>query len=135
MLAHNAHKRGLIVSHILLYLGAVLPLVWGIAHLFPTRSVVRGFGEISVDNRRIIAMEWINEGVTLIFIGVLVAAVTLTGSHDAVATVVYLISAAALLMLAIVSVFTGFKVAFFPFKLCPFLFTTSAILIVIGSLV
>ncbi len=80
-------------------------------------------------------MEWINEGVALIFIGVLVATVTATGSRDVVATVVYLISAAALLMLAIVSVFTGFKVAFFPFKLCPFLFTTSAILIIIGSVV
>jgi hypothetical protein len=125
----------MIVSQILLYLGAFLPVVWGIAHLFPTRSVVRGFGEISVDNRRIIAMEWINEGVTLIFIGVLVAAVTVTGSRDAVATAVYLISAAALLILAIVSVFTGFKISFFPFKLCPFLFTTSAILIIIGSVV
>ena len=125
----------MIVSQILLYLGAILPLVWGIAHLFPTKSVVRGFGEISVDNRRIIVMEWINEGVTLIFIGALVVAVTLIGRHDTVATAVYLMSAAALLVLAIVSVFTGFKVAFFPFKLCPFLFTTSAILIVIGSLV
>jgi hypothetical protein len=79
-------------------------------------------------------MEWINEGVTLIFIGGLVAAVTLTGSRDAVATVVYLMCAAALVALAIVSVFTGFKVAFFPFKLCPFLFTGSAILIVVGGL-
>lgn len=123
------------MSQVLLYLGAILPLVWGIAHLFPTRSVVRGFGKISVDNRRIITMEWINEGVTLIFIGALVVAVTLTGRHDTVATVVYLMSAAVLLVLAIVSVFTGFKVEFFPFKLCPFLFTTSAILIVTGSLI
>jgi hypothetical protein len=123
------------VSQILLYMGAFLPVVWGIAHLFPTRSVVQGFGDISVDNRRIIAMEWINEGVTLIFIGVLVVAVTLTGSRDAVATVVYLISAAALVVLAIISVFTGFKIAFFPFRLCPFLFTTSAILLIIGSVV
>ena len=123
------------MSPILLYLGAILPLIWGIAHLLPTRSVVQGFGEISVDNRRIIAMEWINEGVTLIFVGALVAAVTLTGSRDAVATVVYLMSAATLLVLAIVSVFTGFKVAFFPFKLCPFLFTASATLIVVGSLI
>lgn len=123
------------MSQILLYAGAFLPVMWGIAHLAPTRAVVRGFGEISVDNRRIIAMEWINEGVTLIFIGVLVAAVTLAGSRDAAATVVYLLSASALLTLAVVSVFTGFKVAFFPFKLCPIFFTASAILIVTGSLV
>lgn len=123
------------MSETLLYLGSLLPAVWGIAHLFPTRSVVRGFGEISADNRRIITMEWINEGVTLIFVGALVAAVTLTGGRDAAATVVYLLSAAALLALAAVSIFTGFKVRFFPFRLCPIVFTTSAILIVLGTLV
>ncbi len=125
----------MIVRQVLLYLGAFLPVIWGIAHLVPTRSVVRGFGEISVDNRRIITMEWINEGATLIFIGILVAAVTMTGSRDAVAVIVYLISAAALLVLAVISIFTGFKVRFLPFRLCPILFTTSAILIVAGALV
>jgi hypothetical protein len=44
--------------HILLYLGSALPLFWEISHLFPTKSVVAGFGDISLDNRRIIAMEW-----------------------------------------------------------------------------
>jgi len=36
-----------------------LPLVWGIAHLFPTKSVVEGFGEISDDNKKIVTMEWL----------------------------------------------------------------------------
>jgi hypothetical protein len=129
-----AIAEGLNVSQFLLYLGALLPIIWGIAHLIPTRSVVRGFGDISVDNRRIITMEWINEGLTLIFIGVLVAAVTMTGDGDMVATVASLISSVALIVIAIISIFTGFRVAFFPFKLCPILFTTSAILIAIGSL-
>jgi hypothetical protein len=56
------------VNPVLLYLGAFFTLVWGVAHLFPTRSVVEGFGEIYLDNKRIIAMEWISfphvEGVT-----------------------------------------------------------------------
>ena len=46
--------------------------LWGIAHLFATRAVVKGFGEISKDNKKIITMEWIVEGVSLIFIGTLV---------------------------------------------------------------
>ncbi len=42
------------LAQVLLYLGSAIPLFWGISHLFPTRSVVRGFGDISVDNQRII---------------------------------------------------------------------------------
>jgi hypothetical protein len=35
----------------------------------PTRAVAAGFEPVSLDNRRILVMEWIAEGVTLIFIG------------------------------------------------------------------
>ena len=68
-------------DQIILYLGAFLTFLWGVAHLFPTRSVVEGFGEISQDNRRIIAMEWIVEGVSLIFIGLIVASLTWVDSR------------------------------------------------------
>jgi hypothetical protein len=61
------------VDLIILYLGAALTALWGIAHLFPTKSVVEGFGDISIDNKRIITMEWIVEGVSLFFMGLLVA--------------------------------------------------------------
>jgi hypothetical protein len=33
---------------VLLYLGSAFILFWGIAHRFPTKSVVSGFGDISV---------------------------------------------------------------------------------------
>lgn len=49
-----------------LYAGSVLLLFWGIAHLFPTRNVVEGFGDISLDSQRIITMVWIIEGVSLL---------------------------------------------------------------------
>ena len=123
------------VHKILLFLGAFFPFFWGIAHLFPTKSVVSGFGDISPDNRRIITMEWIIEGVALIFIGVLVSTVTFIDSSNVVSQAVYLMSSAALLLLALVSLFTGYKVSFLPFKLCPFLFTASAVLIIVGSLI
>ena len=45
---------------------------------------------------------------------------------------IYLASSAVLIVLAVVSLFTGFKVRFLPFKLCPILFTLSAILILLG---
>jgi len=118
---------------VLLYVGASLPFLWGVAHLFPTANVVKGFGEISKDNKNIIAMEWINEGVTLIFIGFIVAGVTYIGADNNISSFVYLSSAAVLIVLAVVSLFTGFKVNFLPFKLCPPIFTFSAVLIILGS--
>jgi hypothetical protein len=91
------------VNLVLLYLGAAFTALWGISHLFPTRSVIKGFGNISVDNQRIITMEWIVEGVSLIFLGVLVAMVTIIDPTNSVSTAVYLLSALGLLVLAMVS--------------------------------
>jgi hypothetical protein len=120
-------------NHMLLYIGSVLTIIWGIAHLFPTKSVVQGFGDISIDNRRIITMEWITEGVALIFIGALVGAVTMVDSTNSVSSVVYALAVGGLLILALVSLFTGFRIHFLPFRLCPFIFTVSAVLIFIGG--
>ena len=117
-----------------LYIGAALTIIWGIAHLFPTKSVVRDFGDISIDNKRIITMEWITEGVALMFIGTLVGAVTLVDPDSKVSMVVYAVSICGLLTLALVSLFTGFRVNFLPYRLCPFIFTASALLIFIGGL-
>ena len=122
------------IQLVLLYVGAALTSFWGMAHLFPTKSVVEGFGEITLDNRRIITMEWIVEGVSLIFMGLLVAAVTFIDPLSAVSKVVYGLSITGLVAFAIVSVFTGYKVNFIPFKLCPFIFIGSAALIFIGGL-
>jgi hypothetical protein len=116
----------------LLYLAAFLTTLWGVAHLFPTRNVVKGFGGISLDNQRVITMEWINEGATLIFIGVLTAAVTLVDPTSVVARAVYWLAIIMLNALSIISLFTGFKVNFLPYRLCPIIFTGSSILILFG---
>ena len=122
------------INQIFLYLGALFTLAWGVAHLFPTKSVVKGFGEISRDNRNIITMEWVVEGVCLIFIGLLTAVVTIVDRSSTLARAVYWVCFAELNVLSIVSLFTGFKVNFLPFKLCPVIFTGSSILILLGSL-
>ncbi len=119
---------------VLLYLGAFFTLAWGIAHLFATRGVVKGFGAISTDNRHIITMEWIVEGVCLIFIGGFAALVTLLDTGSAVAVAVYWLCFIELNVLSVVSLLTGFKVNFLPFKLCPVIFTGSSLLIAVGNL-
>ena len=119
-------------GRIILYIGAALPFLWGVAHLFPTRSVVRGFGDISEDNKNIIRMEWMIEGIALIFIGILVAAITIVAPRSAAARTAYMTSSACLVVLAVISLFTGFRIHFLPFRLCPVIFLSSALLVIIG---
>ena len=121
------------VNQVLLYLGSAFLLLWGISHLFPTRSVVKGFGDISVDNKRIITMEWIIEGVSLIFIAALVSSVTYINYTNVISQTIYWISFVMLNALSVISLLTGFKVNFLPFRLCPVIFTTSSILILLGA--
>ena len=120
------------INQILIFVGGAVTLIWGVSHLFPTKSVVKGFGEISRDNKHIITMEWIVEGVALIFIGIIVVGVTIIERVNNVSAFVYLSSVAVLIILAVISLFTGYKVNFLPFKLCPFLFSLSAVLIFLG---
>ena len=121
------------VNQVFLYLGSLFLLFWGIAHLFPTRSVVKGFEDISLDNKRIITMEWIIEGVSFIFIGAIVASVTYIDYTSVISKTIYWISFGMLNTFSIVSLLTGFKISFLPFKLCPVIFTVSSILILLGS--
>ena len=123
------------INQVLLYLRSAFIAFWGIAHLFPTGSVVSGFGEISVDNKRIITMEWIIEGITLIFIGSINAIVTTIDHTDSISLAIYLSSGVILLVLALISFLTGFKISFLPFKLCPVIFMTSAVLILFGGFI
>lgn len=121
------------MQHISLYLAAAMTALWGIAHLFATKGVVAGFGAITPDNRRIITMEWVVEGVALISTAAFVVAATLVQPEAAVSSAVYGVAIGTLIVLAIVSLFTGFRIAFLPFRLCPFIFVASAALIAWGA--
>jgi len=123
------------INQVLLYLGSLFLFLWGTAHLFPTKSVVEGFGNISLDNKRIITMEWIIEGLALIFIAGVVASVTYLDYTSVISRAIYWLSFVMLNTLSVVSLFTGFKVNFLPFKLCPIIFTTASVLIMVGSYV
>ncbi len=120
------------MKKILIYISGILTLLWGVAHLFPTAGVVRDFGDISSDNKLIITMEWIVEGLSLIFLGVLAIVITKTDTESKLAKNVYILIVCMLFSLAVLSLFTGFRVNFLPFKLCPIIFSVSAILIIVG---
>jgi hypothetical protein len=108
------------IQSAILYVGSTVIFLWGVGHLMPTRDVVAGFGSISSDNRKIITMEWVIEGLTLCFLGVTVALATASLGADAAGTRFVARSAGAMLfVLAGVSAFTGARTAVLPMKLCP----------------
>ena len=120
---------------ILIYIGSVVIVLWGIAHIAPTRGVVKGFEPLSADNRRIITMEWVAEGLTLIFIGGLVLVLTLAkGANDGAVIIAYRASAIMLLIMAAWSSLTGARTSILPMKMCPFVKSIVALLFIIGSI-
>jgi hypothetical protein len=115
-------------------IAAALTTGWGIAHLFPTRSVVSGFGDIGTENRRVITMEWIFEGVTLIFAGALTAAVSLASDdRSTTATVAFIVIAALLTVMAVISLLTAGRNRFIAYRLCAPIFAASAILLLASA--
>jgi hypothetical protein len=123
------------MSALLLYSGSILIILWGIAHVVPTRAVVESFGPLSLDNKRILAMEWVAEGLTLSFIGVLTLLVTLQSKpSDAVAVFVFRASAFMLVVMAGWTLMTGSRTSVVPIKICPFVKTTAALLLILGTL-
>jgi len=118
----------MIIQATLLFAGSAVIFLWGVGHLWPTRNVVAGFGELSPDNRKIITMEWLIEGCTLCFLGVLVALVAwILGPLNAATHLVARVTAGMLLVLAAVSAFTGARTTVLPMKLCPYVKSAVAI--------
>jgi len=122
------------MNEILLYVGSAVIILWGIAHLVPTRAIVKGFGDISEDNKKILAMESMAEGLTLIFLGVLPLLVTLmVGPQGRTAYIVYLACATMLLVMAVLTALTGARTSAVPYRICPFIKTIVAILFILGG--
>ncbi len=122
------------MNEVLIYIGAWIIILWGIAHLIPTRAIVKGFGAISGDNKKILTMEIISEGLTLIFLGVLPLVLTLyVDSAGTPARIVYLGEGGMLLAMALVTLFTGARTPTIWYKLCPAVKTVVAILYVLGA--
>jgi hypothetical protein len=118
----------------LLYIGGALTVLWGTAHLYPTKKIVDSFGSITRDNQLVLTMEWIAEAILLIFGGVLVVVMTARfGAGDAATQTTATPTAAMLLVLAAMSAATGGRVDFIMYRLCTPIFALSAALILAGA--
>ncbi|MFC1917536.1 hypothetical protein ACFLXH_02670 [Chloroflexota bacterium] len=123
------------MNETLLYIGSIVIILWGIAHIIPTKAIVNSFGEISEDNRKVLTMELIAEGLTLIFLGVLPLLVTLSvGVQDRTASIVYLACAVMLLAMAVLTGLTGARTPTIWYKLCPAIKTLVAVLFILSTI-
>lgn len=80
-------------------------------------------------------MEWVAEGLTHCFIGLLVLFLTLwSGYQDPVALAVYRAAAVMLVVVAALTAMTGARTSTVPVKICPFVLTAVAVLFGLGSI-
>ena len=123
------------LNTILLYLGAALLVLWGVAHIIPARKVVAGFGVLSEDNRINITMEWVAEGLALAFVGALVALVTMVGGADEpVARVVVWAVVGFCIVMGGWTLIVGRHSSIVPIRLCPLVLAVAAVLLVLGNM-
>jgi hypothetical protein len=124
------------LANLLIYIGSIIIIGWGIAHIIPIRGIVKSFGTISSDNKKIIMMEWVAEGLTLCFIGLLVLLINiLGGTTNNISRIVFRISAGMLIIMAIWTALTGSRTSVIPIKICPFVKAAVAIMFLVGSFI
>jgi hypothetical protein len=119
---------------ILIYIGSLLIISWGVIHIIPTKFVLSHFEKKKWENREIILMEWISEGITLFFIGLLVFLVNFYGQPKTeLSHIVLRLCAAMLAVMATWTLITGAVTSFRPLKICPFIKLIAGTLIYFGS--
>ena len=118
----------------LAYAAAGIVFLWGVSHIVPTRQVVAGFGDIGEDNRRIITMEWVAEGLAFVFVAALVVAVTWSGdTPEAAEDLVYRVCTGFLLAVGAWTALTGARTGVIWFKMCPVVMTVTSGLLIAAS--
>ena len=121
-------------SDVLAYAASAILVAWGVGHLAPTRAVAASFGRISLDNRRILVMEWMAEGFMHISIGLLVILATaIHGAADSTTELLYVVCAGIQLVMAALTAVTGARTPVIWFRICPFVLSSAAALLVLAS--
>ncbi|MFH1194889.1 MAG: hypothetical protein V1720_04205 [bacterium] len=113
---------------------AIIIILWGIAHVIPTSNVVKGFGELSVNNKLIIKMEWVAEGLALIFIGALVLILNCVSDREVYEVrLVNIMCGVMLLIMAVWTALTGARTRIIPIKICPVIKTICGLAFIFTS--
>ena len=122
------------MSEALAFVAAGIVFVWGVSHIIPTRQVVAGFGDIDQDNRYIITMEWVAEGLAFVFVAVLIVAVTWSiNTTEAAEDLVYWVVSGFLITIGVWTAMTGARTGVIWFKACPVVMSVSSGLLITSS--
>jgi hypothetical protein len=122
------------MTETLIYIGSAIIILWGIAHIIPVRNIIKGFGDISADNKKILAMELIAEGLTLIFLGVLPLLIVFLGWALSInGFIVYRAEAVMLMVMAVLTLLTGSRTPPIWYKICPLVKVAAGILFLLAS--
>ncbi|MEW6055818.1 MAG: hypothetical protein AB1540_04315 [Bdellovibrionota bacterium] len=113
--------------------GAIGIIIWGIAHIAITSKALGWFGRLSETNRKIVVMEWVMDGLALVFIGLLVLLVEFQASDLATAALVQRACATMLIVTAVWTRIMGGTTRILSIVVCPLVKTTAAALIWFGS--
>ena len=126
------------MSETLAYVAAGMVFLWGLSHIIPTNQVVAGFGDIGEDNRRIITMEWVAEGLSVVFAAALIVAVTWSSrAPEAAEDLVYWVCAGFLITIGVWTALTGARTSgggAIWFKMCPIVMSISSGLLIVATL-
>jgi len=122
------------MSEALAFGAAGIVFMWGVSHIIPTRQVVAGFGSIDQDNRYIITMEWVAEGLSFMFVAVLIVAVTWsTNTPEAAEDLVYRVTSGFLITIGVWTAMTGARTKVIWFKMCPVVMSVTSGLLIAAS--
>ena len=69
--------------------------------MFPVKSVVKSFGKISRDSVRILTMEWLIEGVSILFIATVVTTLTVLNDQSIISIAVFILCIITLAVFAV----------------------------------
>lgn len=122
------------MTETLIWIGSIIIILWGIAHIIPARGIIKRSGDISADNKKILAMGVIGEGLALVFLGVLPLLIVLLGwPYSVNGFIVYRAAAGMLLAMAVLTLLTGARTPPLRYKICPLVKVVTAIFFIIAS--
>jgi hypothetical protein len=122
------------MDYFLLYTASALIAAWGLALLIATRDVITEFPSFSVEQRRVFVMGWAIDGLTHLFLSVLIVVVTVLGDpKNTVSRGVYASSASLLAIIAVLTALTGARTSVVWYKVGMIVALAVAVLLVVGG--
>jgi hypothetical protein len=115
-------------------IAGILTMAFGIACLLRTGAIKKDFKVILKGLQKVLTIALVGQGLTLIFLGLLVVVLALSGERDHIARSVSNMCGAMLLVLGIVTGATGGQSEYILFRIGQFVQVVAAILIFAGNI-